>query len=61
VIVGISFNLILYYWLQMRKALKRQAEIKKAMEEGEALALSKRLIPQLQGNIDVTNPDSVNP
>ena len=47
VIVGISFNLMLYYWLQMSKALKRQAEIKRVMDEGEVLALSKRMIPQL--------------
>jgi hypothetical protein len=45
VIVGISFNLILYYYIQMNKALKRQAEIKRVMDEGEALALSKRMIP----------------
>lgn len=45
VIVGISFNLILYYWLQMKRALKRQEEIKRVMEEGEALALSKRMLP----------------
>lgn len=31
------------------------------MEEGEAIAMSKRMIPKLQGNIDVTDPDSVNP
>ncbi len=47
VIVGISFNLMVYYWIQMSKALKRQAEIKRVMDEGEALALSKRMIPQL--------------
>ena len=37
------------------------------MEEGEALALSKRMIPRMQGNIDVriknlydvTDPDSI--
>jgi hypothetical protein len=45
VIVGVAFNLILYYWIQMRKALARQAEIKRVMEEGEALAISKRMIP----------------
>ena len=45
VIVGVSFNLIFYYWIQLRKALKRQEEIKRVMEEGEALALSKHMIP----------------
>jgi len=51
----------------MRKTLKRQAELKRVMEEGEALALSKKLIPQIlmqqqqhQGDIDVTKPESFN-
>ncbi|TNV83551.1 hypothetical protein FGO68_gene13839 [Halteria grandinella] len=42
ILCGIAFNVMLYYYLQMRKKLKRQDELQKIMDQNAAIQMSKR-------------------